>query len=218
VSANRLLAKATANIDGASTKRTQGSYKNNVVWAIQSCKLWDVAMEKLKASSKKSDKQFDKNIETDRRWAARQQCAKRIELNPDWTRRKDAQMKPLALPLEIEQMNAPMLAQQGCFIFPLDAEKSFEKNLYGTFGMDVPDKYPSREDVRVFSAEKFNGNAPPVMRILLPRPKKRGYEMLEDMNITGASLFPDLHGVGLSTYKHVWEMPSRGGSPEKPTG
>ena len=189
----------------------EGPFKNNVVWAIQSRKLWDKAMDTLGPPWEKFDKEppweeFDKDIPADRRWAARKQCAEKIGLGKDWKKKGDvAADKPvLALPLESEQMNERMLAQRGCFIFPLAVERSFEENLYGTFGIEVPDKYPDRDNVQAFRAMKSNGNFPLIMRILLPRKKKRGYRILEDMNITAATLFPGRDGLASSTYRTVW--------------
>ncbi len=189
--------------DADKTKKDkEGSYNNNAVWAIQSRKLWEKAVKRLDTKQEK----FRPGIAADRRSVAWQQCAKKIALRRGWRMRRVDEKKPLlALPLELEQMNERMLAQRGCFIFPLAAGNSFEENLYGTFRMKVPDKHPDPDELPALRDMKSNGDFPLVMRILLPREKKRGYRILEDMNITAATLFPGLAGLALSTYRNVWQ-------------
>ena len=143
----------------------------------------------------------------------------------------------LALPVEPEVLNDRLLAQQGCFIFPLADEEPFEKNLFETFGLDLPPSKPNgakaHEDWRlglqewekereIAHCDLLPRLVPGIYRIFGPRPSKdipvilkiylpsegddieEAYRRLEDMNITWASLFPDLTGIARSGFSAIW--------------
>lgn len=98
-------------------------------------------------------------------------------------------VKPLIL-------NRRQIAQQGEFLMPFRIDHSFEDNLFATFNLRSSEILVSIGDNRAPT------NKNPIIKYIIPRslfPKIR--LTLNHMNLSAASLFPDLEGFARSMYE-----------------
>jgi len=112
---------------------------------------------------------------------------------------------PLVISAEPERLNERISIQQGLFLFPCDLRCSFKANLAKTFagisgelGEREPEQWSETLEKQVANDEIA------VVKLILPRGIHR--EALDDlykMNITMATLFPDLGGFARSLRYHL---------------
>lgn len=174
-----------------------------VVWAVDSRFLWKEAMSRLPDEPEYVARQASR-----RRRGARIECARRIGITKTWRNRRLPSLKvPLALPVEPERVNVRTAAQQGCFIFPLLARLPFADNLFGTFGMDVPESSTHGDVWEEGDPVLESGQKAAVLRVTLParglKARRKGLSLLYDMSISADTLFPDLHGLARASHYHV---------------
>jgi hypothetical protein len=118
--------------------------------------------------------------------------------------------QPLVVSVEPERLNERISIQQGLFLFPCDLTCSFKANLAKTFaGISGELEEPEAEQWSETLANQLWNDEIDVLKIILPRGIHR--EALDDlykMNVTSATLFPDLTGFArsLSYYLRLMEM------------
>lgn len=185
--------------------------EQQVVWAVNSRKLWEAAMAWLPGTKG----EYRAPEASDRRRGARIEATEWLMVDEKYRKKGFARLKrrlgldpkkdllpALALPIEPERKNPRMAAQEGCFIFAMAADGTFEQNLFETFGLKAPCDWSPR------SWDGTRGlSSPPrqtvIFRIVLPQGQlrvKEGNVLLQAMNISGRSLFPDAHGVARAGY------------------
>jgi hypothetical protein len=116
---------------------------------------------------------------------------------------KDGQ--PLVVSVEPERLNERISIQQGLFLFPCDLTCPFKANLAKTFAA-ISDELEEgeAEQWNEALAKQLSNDEMAVVKIILPRGIHR--EALDDlykMNVTSATLFPDLDGFARSLYHHL---------------
>lgn len=182
--------------------------ERQAIWAIRSRTLWHRAMGCLGLQKPRRYQ-----VAFRRRAISRIACRQTIVVDDKWHKKKPPGLEqPLALPVEPETLNSRVAAQRGCFVFPLVAEESFERNLFSTFDLQ-PDIQTQTQPI---SYDKKNrlGESTLIAKILLPAATqeaklrdmlRKQHKALQEMNITGASLFPDLSGAARSTLASIWD-------------
>ncbi len=93
-------------------------------------------------------------------------------------------------------LNRRQIAQQGEFLMPFRVDHSFEDNLLATFDLR------SFEEKLNYGDDRAPTNKNPIIKYIIPRslfPKIR--LTLNHMNLSAASLFPDLEGFARSMYE-----------------
>jgi len=114
---------------------------------------------------------------------------------------------PLVVSVEPERLNERISIQQGLFLFPCDLTCSFKANLAKTFAgiseeWEERERQPERWSETL--AKQLSNDEIAVVKIILPRGIHR--EALDDlykMNVTSATLFPDLAGFARSLYYYL---------------
>ncbi len=167
------------------------------VWAVNERMLWNEGMDRIGRR-----KSYDGQQASQRRRGARIECRERIMLDDRWSKcRLQGGIPPAALPFEPERLNPRMAAQTGCFVFPLMGQKTFEENLFATFGLTPPVQFQAQAyEQALVLAGIWTGVV--MLRILLPaggEKRARGHAMLQSMNITARTMFPGVEGVARST-------------------
>lgn len=184
--------------------------KKQVVWAVNSRKLWNQGVE---VHLKRKD-WYGREEASQRRRGARIEAKEWLMVDEKYRNtgftnlkgrlglRNEDPLPPLALPIEPERMNPRMAAQDGSFIFAMAADRTFEENLFQTFGLKAPTRWsPRRWDGTQGLSSRPRQTV--IFRIVLPQghPKlKEGHVLLQDMNISAESLFRDAHGVARAGY------------------
>lgn len=184
--------------------------EEQVVWAVNSRKLWNQVMAQLPCKNE----QYRPSEASQRRRGARIEARKWLMLDENWGKRgfekqrkcfgldKGQKLPALALPIEPERMNPRMAAQGGSFIFAMGADRTFEENLFGSFGLEAPAQWCPR----IWDGTKQLSSGPRqtvIFRIVLPQGQakvKEGNVLLQAMSISARSLFPDAHGVARAGY------------------
>jgi len=170
------------------------------VWAVDGRRLWRTSVKRTREKGNAACQ-----IASKRRAIARRLCGQAVDVSRSREERDDShETPPLALPVEPERKNARMTAQQGGFIFPLNADRPFEDNLFGVLGVDprTPDRcidYAASTDL-----EWGRDTTPALAKVLLPKGcarQKGTHRTLAQMGITWLYLFPDLYGAAKSTYE-----------------
>lgn len=94
------------------------------------------------------------------------------------------------------RLNRRQIAQQGEFLMPLRVDHSFEDNLRATHALD-----PGCPEFN-YGDERVPCHSNPVIRYIIPRSSFSNIRLaLTHMNVTGASLFPDLDGFARSMHE-----------------
>lgn len=169
---------------------------SQAVWAVNERMLWKEAMDRIGKREL-----YDGQQASQRRRGARIECRKRIMLDDHWSKcALECGIPPAALPFEPERLNPRMAAQTGCFVFPLMGQKKFEENLFATFGLTAPAQVQAQAyEQALVPAGIATGVV--MLRILLPaggKNRARGHAILQSMNITARTMFPDVEGVARS--------------------
>jgi hypothetical protein len=109
----------------------------------------------------------------------------------------------LAIPFEPQRMNRRLAVQQGIFIAPIRLNRSFEQNLFGSFGDKPPTSTQRRRRREVYAGSNMTFERQAIIKLVLP-PEIRDEALIDlrRMNISYASLFPDLEGFGRSLYSY----------------
>jgi len=113
--------------------------------------------------------------------------------------------QPLVVNVEPERLNERISIQQGLFLFPCDLTCSFNANLAKTFaGISGELEEREAEQWSEMLEKQLSNDEIAVVMIILPRGIHR--EALDDlykMNVTSATLFPDLTGFARSLYYYL---------------
>jgi hypothetical protein len=110
--------------------------------------------------------------------------------------------QPLVVSVEPERLNERISIQQGLFLFPCDLTCSFKANLAKTFSGELEER--DAEQWSETLEKQLSNDEIAVVKIILPRSIHR--EALDDlhkMNVTSATLFPDLTGFARSLYYYL---------------
>lgn len=105
-------------------------------------------------------------------------------------------------------LNKRMLAQQGCFLFPFNLEYSFEGNLAKTLGIKLA-SYEEQLKETASPPREYHEISPraALIKMILPLGDADVHNViwqdLRSMNVTAASLFPDLSGLARSFHHRV---------------
>ena len=149
------------------------------VWAVQRDRLLNAANKKLEGS-KVSDPKTRGNASIGSK----------------------VKQQPLAFPMMPERISVRMAAQQGIFLCPLDIARTFEQNLFGTFGLDPNVQGDTRtQDFNVSSNIFTRTELRAILKIILPpQVHSAAFKSLRGMNINASSLFPGLDGLARSLF------------------
>jgi len=177
-----------------------------VVWAVNGRKLYQAAKRKLCTMDRWPEvademthdaHAFDDSYHSDRMRAARWVCGQSIWGDARQPRPERWQL-PMVLHVESGRTDERIVAQGGCFICPLDADRPFEDCLFGTFPeltrLGEPEDYEPGRGMLERCV---------IVKVCLPSGPRKALEVLERMNITAAALFPGMHGLARSQHNNL---------------
>ena len=101
------------------------------------------------------------------------------------------------------RLNKRIMAQQGLFLFPTAHQYSFESNLCTSLGLDFdtlgPENTSETTSFDAYFKEPFRKAR--VVKLVIPRKTHNAVlRDLHEMNVTYATLFPDLEGLARSFF------------------
>ncbi len=112
----------------------------------------------------------------------------------------------LVFPVEPKRQNERISVQQGLFLFPCDAARTFMKNLSDLFGEDIEPSFDEANAVSYDPAIHVRSTLTNscMLKLILPYSERWAtLDALHRMNISSASLFPGLDGFARSLIRYA---------------